>query len=256
MPRRHAPPESAHVNRWMVSYADLMTLLFAMFAVLYAASSINNEKFESMKQALDGIFAKQSNNNISDSLRQWVAASPIGEVETDTISNSDSLDSRLLQISDIKVNAVMSDFTLSTMDQWIGIEVPMSRLFSWQPDSQSYDTRITMDGAQALEELAQSFTNVDNKIVVEVFTGDTTEQPNPWSLGARQGSAIVQYLQDEGIAPSRLAMTNYGPFQPIASSADEEGRQLNYRVLFLLDRSTETRQRLKTVTERHLRAQD
>ncbi|WP_396587181.1 flagellar motor protein MotB [Bermanella sp. R86510] len=254
MPRRHTPPDSAHVHRWMVSYADLMTLLFAVFAVLYAASSINNEKFDSMKQALEGIFAKQSSDSISGSLRQWVAASPLSE--PDAPLNKENLDSRLLQISDIKVNAVMSDFTLSTMDQWIGIEVPMSRLFTWQSERQSYDTRITMDGAQALEELAQSFTDVDNKIVVEVFTGDTTGQSNPWLLGARQGSAIVQYLQDEGIAPTRIAMTNYGPFQPIASSADEEGRQLNYRVMFLLDRSTETRQRLKAVTERHLTAQD
>lgn len=52
MARRHKPPESTHPHRWMVSYADFMTLLFAFFVVMYAVSVVNNQKFERMSHAL------------------------------------------------------------------------------------------------------------------------------------------------------------------------------------------------------------
>ena len=59
MARRHRPPESAHVMRWMVSYADFVTLLFAFFVVLYTISSVNNKKFDELSTALSGVFDRK-----------------------------------------------------------------------------------------------------------------------------------------------------------------------------------------------------
>jgi len=254
MPRRHSPPETAHTQRWMVSYADLMTLLFALFVVLYAASNINSEKFYEMRRALEVRFSQTSDVPMSDAVRKFLEA-PSVEGFNQALNPdkpSSSLSQRLLQISDISAALPENKYTLSGIDQWISIEVPMSKLFRWEPGSKRYGTRITREGAKTMIELVNVFAESEQAINIEVFSADTHDDDNPWQHGALQGAAIVQYLQLEGIKPSRLAVSNYGPYQPVATNEDEQGRQLNARINFLIDRSGWARERLKTVTKRHL----
>lgn len=254
MPRRHSPPESAHTQRWMVSYADLMTLLFALFVVLYAASNINSEKFYEMRKALEVRFSETANVPMSDAVKKFLDAPSVDGLNQalNPEKSPAALSQRLLQISDISAALPETDYTLSTMDQWISIEVPMDRLFRWEESQNRYGTRITREGTETIMELVNAFAQSDQAINIEVFSADTHEDDNPWQHGALQGAAIVQYLQLEGIKPSRLAVSNYGPYQPIATNEDKQGRQLNARVHFMIDRTGWARDRLKTVTKRHL----
>ncbi|EAT12580.1 chemotaxis protein MotB [Oceanobacter sp. RED65] len=238
----------------MVSYADLMTLLFALFVVLYAASNINSEKFYEMRRALEVRFSETSNVPVSEAVRQFLEAPSVEGLNQalDPEKESSTLPQRLLQISDISAALPENEYTLSTMDQWISIEVPMGKLFRWDNRQNRYGSRITQEGAKTMVELVNVFAEGDEAINIEVFSADTLDDDNPWQHGAMQGAAIVQYLQLEGLQPSRLAVSNYGPYQPIATNDDEQGRQLNARVNFMIDRTGWARERLKTVTKRHL----
>lgn len=254
MARRHAPPENAHTQRWMVSYADLMTLLFALFVVLYAASNINSEKFYDMRRALEVRFSETTNVPMTDEVREFLQSPSMDGLNQALNPEKEPslVDQRLLQISDINAALPANEYMVSTMDQWISIEVPMSKLFRWEPGSKRYGTRITREGAKTMVELVNVFAKSEQAINIEVFSADTHDDDNPWQHGALQGAAIVQYLQVEGIKPSRLSVVNYGPYQPVATNEDEQGRQLNARVNFMIDRTGWARERLKTVTKRHL----
>ena len=129
------------------------------------------------------------------------------------------------------------------------LEVPLDALFS------SQKTQLNFEGEQLLNKLASSFRKFENPINIEVF-GDNlaTKKKNPWLLSASQGASIVQFLALEDVDMPRMAVVAYGPFQPIATNDDEEGRSLNRRVLFLIDRRTLKRERIKTVTKQHLSA--
>lgn len=255
MARRHKPPETVHPNRWMVSYADFMTLLFAFFVVLYASSSVNDHKFEKVSHALVGIFegpaAFSLPVKLSDILPP-VIYTPDGENHYD----DDHLDIQLEQNNlqqvmeqSLKKRLTQPEFTLVQYNHWLKLEVQADQLF--EPGS----SQISANGEGVIIDLAHSFSKFKHPINIEIFNDVADlENGNPWQLSAMQGASIVHLLTLEDIHPSRLASVAYGPFQPVATNDDEEGKKINRRVVFMIDRTGKMRDRTKTVTDVHLSA--
>ncbi len=254
MPRRHLRPESVHPYRWMVSYADFMTLLFAFFVVMYAMSSVNDKKFDAMSISIVGVF-----DGTNKSLKPFQldaifpSLSPSSDVALISSKEGDRPEppADVLELIQSSLNPLIDakKFNLTMDEKWLQLEVPVDALFT---DS---GVKLSYEGEQVLVKLAKSFMAFSNPINIEVF-GDNKkiEGANPWLLTARQGTVIGQFLLLEQIAAQRLAVVSYGPFQPIATNDDEDGRAINRRVLFLIDRSVIHRERIKTVTNRHLSA--
>lgn len=256
MPRRHKPPESVHPYRWMVSYADFMTLLFAFFVVLYAASSVNNAKFEKMTQSLysafeskqksqspiqlDAIFDSVMNNSMVDELNP-VQQSPVPDVNLMELVQ-DTL------ASDINENGLQ----LKQTEKWLQLEVPSGLLFEGET------SELSPPGESILVRISKAFKQFEHTVRIEVFTAQTSNiedfQQNPWLLSAQQGASIAQLMVLENLPASRLSVVAYGPFQPIASNDDEEGQSLNQRVLFLINQDNQASKRTNIITTRHLSA--
>ncbi len=254
MPRRHHRPESVHPYRWMVSYADFMTLLFAFFVVMYAMSSVNAKKFDAMSNSIVGVF-DGSNKSLKPFQLDAIfpSLSPASDVTLIASKEGDRPEPpgdilELIQGAITPLNNA-KQFNLTMDEKWVQLEVPVDILFT---DS---GVKLSYEGEQILVKLAKSFMGFSNPINIEVF-GDNkiSTGTNPWLLTARQGSVIGQFLLLEQITAQRLAVVSYGPFQPIATNEDDDGRAINRRVLFLIDRSVIHRERIKTVTNRHLTA--
>jgi chemotaxis protein MotB len=254
MPRRHQQPESVHPGRWMVSYADLMTLLFAFFVVMYAISTVNNKKFDAISTSIVGVFDGTNKSlkpfqleaifpSLSPSSDVALIASKEGGQPEPPADVLELIQSTLSPLINAK------KFNLTIDEEWVQLEIPIDALFSDKGVTLSYE------GEQLLVKLAKSFMGFSNSINIEVF-GDNKSSlgANPWLLTARQGGVLGQFLVLEEIPAQRLAVVSYGPFQPVATNDDEEGRAINRRVLFLIDRTTVNRERIKTVTNGHLSA--
>lgn len=255
MPRRHKPPESNHPHRWMVSYADFMTLLFAFFVVMYAVSVVNNQKFERMSHALVGLFESPSAFPVPIKLAD-ILPPVIYQPESVNHADEDHMDIQDLQnnlqaLVQENINSLLKqpEFNLEMSNDWLQIEVQGDQFF--QPGKAD----LTLEGEQVLVTLAKTFLQFEKAINIEVFTDTVgSDKINNWQLSALQGSAIAQLLTMEGIVPERLGVSAFGPYHPVATSDDEEGRSINRRVNFMIDRTGTLRDRTKIVTNRHLSA--
>ncbi|MEG1040643.1 MAG: flagellar motor protein MotD [Pseudomonas sp.] len=253
MARRRQPEEHENHERWLVSYADFITLLFAFFVVMYSISSINEGKYKILSQALIGVF-----NDPEKSMRPI----PIGEERPLTvkpaeplIKDSDQVDAGLAQSSSDPLKTITDDvrdafgdliksdqMTVRGNELWVEIELNSSLLFG-SGDAMPSDVAFNI-----IEKVANILKPFANPVHVEGFTDDlpirTAQYPTNWELSSARAASIVRLLAMQGVNPARMASVGYGEFQPIASNASAEGRARNRRVVLVISRNLEVRRSL------------
>lgn len=249
MARRRQPEEHENHERWLVSYADFITLLFAFFVVMYSISSINEGKYKILSDSLVGVF------NQTD---RAVKPIPIGEErprttapalsEVDQPTGQSLLDQNLsdpLQRIAQNMRETFGDLiadgqlTVRGNELWIEIELNSSLLF---PSGDAIPNDLAFD---LIARVAAILAPFDNPIHVEGFTDNlpisTAKFPTNWELSAARAGSVVRMLAADGVDPSRLAAVGYGEFQPVASNATPEGRARNRRVVLVVSRNLDVR---------------
>lgn len=201
-----AQSEGETRDRWLISYADLITLLLALFIVMYAASDRERAKaiaqtFNGQSSAGDGILIAD------DGKREEKSSSEIKVLENST----------LLQKTKIKQTER-------------GLVVSLSEAGFFAPG----DATVSAEAKDVVKNLAESIRNSKIPIRVEGHT-DATPISNArynsnWELSTARAANVLQELVNNGIAPERLSASGYGGFQPIADNDSPEGRAQNRRV--------------------------
>ncbi len=251
--RRRAVEEHVNHERWLVSYADFITLLFAFFVVMYSISSINEGKYKVVSQALVGVF-KDSERSIKPI--------PIGDERPLTskpaeplIKDSEHTDAGLGQIPDDPLKTIANDMTQSFGDLiashqmtvsgnelWVEIELDSSLLFG-SGDAMPSDLAFSI-----IDKVAAILKPFDNPIHVEGFTDNlpirTVQYPTNWELSSARSASIVRMLAMQGVNPARMASVGYAEFQPVANNDTPEGRARNRRVVLVVSRNLEVRRSL------------
>lgn len=246
MARRRRHEEHENHERWLVSYADFITLLFAFFVVMYSISSINEGKYKILSETLTGVF-NQPDRSIKpipvgderprttepdrsmvdeESSQQQIAASTLQSI-ADSIRDAFG---GLLQSDQLKVRG---------NELWIEIELSSGLLFP------SGDALPNDEAFEIIEKIAKILAPYGNPIHVEGFTDNqpikTPQYPTNWELSAARAASIVRMLAMDGVDPSRLAAVGYGEFQPVADNATAEGRARNRRVVLVVSRNLDVR---------------
>lgn len=264
--RRNSEADEENLERWMVSYADFITLLFAFFVVMYAISSVNEGKYRVLSAAMLEAFSPGTMQTGADVIELGGVASE-GAMETDNaelltamdlpaaaMSWDEPADSRLRQTAGqttdvsvikqrIKQMAGRLQQTMAALVEqelvsirrdalWIEIDIKTSVLFpsaSAQPGSEA---------RPVLRKIAQELRDLPGRIHIEGFTDNvpisTPLYPSNWELSAARAASVVRLLSEEGVAPQRLAAIGYGAHRPVASNETAAGRQQNRRVVLVL----------------------
>ncbi len=227
---RKAQEEAKKENheRWIVSYADMITLLLAAFVVLYAMSNPDVTKLERVRESIEEAFSP----NV---LRGSFGASPIfeggagGLVPTlaelrsrDLVKLTDQLGEaarRLGAVSGIQIRSDEETITVSLAD---------NLLF----DSGSAELRP--GSQQVLSAVAALLRDLPNQLRIEGHTDNVPvnnpEYPTNWELSAARATAVARYLiEREGIPPERISIAGFADTRPIADNSTPEGRALNRR---------------------------
>ncbi len=229
MARKKKHAEHVNHERWLVSYADFITLLFAFFVVMFAVSQVDSKKVgrfsESFSKAV-GIFPQPGTGvmpGVSDAVPSVEAAS----------SNTSALPEELSGLSESLTQAARIDESL----QAIQVVARRHELVLRLSDGLLFDS-----GNDVLREPA---TRVLQHIVAELkkhnvdvrVEGHTDNRPiknarfrSNWDLSTARSTAVVARLVAEGIAAPRLSAAGYGEFHPLGESATEEGKKKNRRV--------------------------
>ncbi len=258
MARRKRHEENENRERWLVSYADFITLLFAFFVVMYSVSSVNEGKYKVLSETLEGVFSATQKSIVPVQVGQETAAPP--RTDQFTIQPFDSSDrtpvgvtaeesrEQLNQIAEqffFKLDALISDglVSINENDDWIEVSLRNSLLFS-SGDAVPVDQAFPL-----IDSIATVLRSRPNAVLVEGFTDNvpirSTVYPSNWELSAARAAAIVRMLAFAGVAPERLGAVGYGEFQPLARNDTPEGRQRNRRVVLLISRDDQIRRMVR-----------
>ena len=253
--RRHEEDHENH-ERWLVSYADFITLLFAFFVVMYSISSVNEGKFRVLSEALVASFRAPARSmepiqvgrlaRTSESpavprlaLEEPLALPPVpipyrqrqpraGVAER--AAGMAELSRRIEDAMGPLIDRGMIEVRRS--DDWVEVEIRTSILFP------SGSARLSPDAEPVLRELARLLAPLDNQINVEGFTDNvpirTAAYPSNWELSAARAASVVHLFVDAGVDPLRLAAIGYGEYHPVADNSTPEGRSRNRRVVLVI----------------------
>ncbi len=242
-------------ERWLISYADFITLLFAFFVVMYSVSSVNEGKYKVLSETLTGVFnapqrsfqpieigdqtPRPETQPSEDVIPPAVTEAPRNS-EQDTQARTEALrtmaDQLAIEFDELIDRGVV---TLEVNDRWLSLNLPDSLLFG------SGDAEPHYDAFDVMDKVARVLRNRDNAVKVEGFTDNqpirTSRFPSNWELSTARAAAVVRMLSMEGIEPERLAAIGYGEHQPLARNDTEEGRRRNRRVVLLISRDASIR---------------
>lgn len=264
MSRRKRIIEHPNHERWLVSYADFITLLFAFFVVMYSVSSVNDGKYRVLSETLSAVFSeppremrvdsiqigaiskskskKSTHLEMSDTNKISIELPPTPDtpVPEDTVRTINDISQQFTQTFSELI--ATGDISIRQGDDWLELEINSSVLF------QSGESNLENTAIPAIGEVADILRSSTNPIQVEGFTDNnpinTPKFPSNWELSAARAASVVHLLDKFGLDPSRMSAIGYGEFKPIADNDTEPGRQKNRRVVLVVLGSAESRRSL------------
>ena len=206
---------------WMITYADMVTLLLTFFILYYSIASMNMQKF---KEAIIG------EEQASIGLLELLDSAEVKE----SIQNLTGLKSNDI-LSDIKEVAEESELSVDTSEAKVVVRVPGASLFKpGQADLQKSARPILDEVIRVVNKYP------DYNIHIQGHTDDepiSTERfPTNWELSAARATAVLRYFFDKGAQPKRMTATGYADTFPLATNDTAPGRAKNRRVEFVLEK--------------------
>lgn len=256
---RHSESEHEPLDRWLVSYADYVTLMFALFVVLYSIAINKEEQFKTISDTLSQVFEKPVDNktgvkadavltdNQPRSDYQQFGASletPTGpEIMADAKDNpiqtkpqfGNPLVSLQEQLTQSLANLIEKGVAkVEQDDEWLLIQLNSGLLF---PSGSSAPTK----GADLiLAEIVDVIKQTQNLVRVRGYTDNEAIHneifDSNWELSMTRAMAILRRLQQLGIAPERLAAEGYGQYSPFDDNATVLGRAANRKVVIAVSK--------------------
>lgn len=254
MARRQKHEEHENLERWLVSYADFITLLFAFFVVMYSVSQVNEGKYRVLSDSLVNAFktTPTAATPISPALRidssikgaSNVAQSPVLK-QTIFVRKPDPAQEAHQKQQKEKMKGVAEDLLkameplvkegqvkVSQSVHGIAIEINASVLFA------SGQASLEPGSIKALRAVGGVLAKVPNDIQVEGFTDNTPINtaafPSNWELSTARASSVVRLLAESGAPTDRLVAVGYGEFRPVDTNSTPEGRARNRRVTIMI----------------------
>lgn len=243
--QRRTIEHNDNADRWLVSYADFVTLLFAFFVVMYAISSINEGKYRVLADTMEAAFntppksskpiqigkdiekiAEQQN---TIGVAKPIKVEPIKPVETQQLQMAkiaEDVEASLKPLIDKNLIKVTKN------NLWVEVEINASILFS------SGSAQLETEGTLPLNNLAQVLKNLPNHIDVEGHTDNLTIKtpvfPSNWELSASRAASVVHLFTKQGVEPVRLSAIGYGEFRPVNDNTTSDSRRQNRRVKIVI----------------------
>jgi len=242
--RKKFEVERDNHERWMVSYADFITLLFAFFVVMYAISVINQNKYQRLADSLGSAFGtiqltEKYGTAESEGTGQRTVASLIKPFPAVQARNEkwrrerEAMTAMALDVSQALAPLIkQGNVRVVQNHRGIRIDIGSSILFA----SGSADLEI--DALPVLLEVAGRLVGRPNAIQVEGHTDDVPIRNylffSNWELSAARASSVVRLLEQNGIEAERLGVVGYGSSRPVSGNDTEEGREQNRRVSIMV----------------------
>jgi chemotaxis protein MotB len=272
MSRKQQVLEDASEAAWLMTYADLMTLLLVFFVLLFSISSVEKDKFEQVVNAFqlefqgelaanslielsviapsttetpqpDEIDLKHTSDKTADSEKgDQAGAKTETQLTTTPVSATDlsEWDLMVKQLEAAVESAALAEHTTVDAPKDGVIKVVVDGSVFFEVGSAQITQRIDPFINVLLDTM---YTNRNFKMRIQGHTDDTPintiQFPSNWELSAVRATTVLRYLVRGGVEPDRLAATGYGDSVPLVPNDSAANRARNRRIEFVLERVTD-----------------
>ncbi len=247
MALKKAPEKHVNHERWLVSYADFITLLFAVFVVLYAMGQSDKKKVEEVMQAIQQSFGMATAGasapkvnvipsqtmTVIPSLKPEVKVNPMGRTRSGQgKTRAEEKDFRQIK-SAVEAYLVkqgaQTKVTLEITRRGLIVSLKEAGFFN------SGQSNIKPEAYELINTIAEVMTQYNNPLRLEGHTDNvpisTAQFPSNWELSTSRATNGLKYLlKNFDIDPNKISATGYAEFRPIADNTTQEGRARNRRV--------------------------
>lgn len=248
MSRKHKHEEHMNHEAWAIPYGDLVTLLLALFVVMYAISSVNEGKFRAASASLSEAFKGVPRTAVPIQIGTIPVLSKGKELDVNLVqaerqedggaitdSTGDGLASK--EMAD-QLNAALADLieakviVVRQTPFAIEVEIQTDLLFT------SGQAKLSASAQEILMRLADVLKKFPNPIRVEGHTDNvpirSAEFLSNWELSAGRAATVVHLLMSAGVSPQRMSVIGLSEYRPVADNTDEKGRNRNRRVQLII----------------------
>ena len=241
--RRRREEEHENHERWLVSYADFITLLFAFFVVMYAVSSVNEGKYKVLSNSLTNAFKNITGQPGGQPFAVIQGAPPLPVkpvAKPDKLPDQKKVEQRQQMknvakdiMTALQPLVAQGKVRLLETSRGVTIEINDSVLF---PAGQA---KLQPASISAMLAIAKVLAASDFPITIEGHTDNvpisTPQFPSNWELSAMRATTVLRLFNDGGVGAERLTAIGYGDTRPVETNTTPEGRARNRRVSILID---------------------
>lgn len=272
MARKKKHPEHVNHERWLVSYADFITLLFAFFVVMFAASNSDQKKAGQVAQAVQVAFSDLSaftptgkvvplydegglpsdSKNILGNTHSAFDATQIISPASKPGEGGKSIGEVKQQLESLLKDEVTSQKVRITEDSR-GLTISLAEAGFFD----SGQAIMHPDSLSVVDRISATLRPLQYNVRVEGHTDNTpihtAQFPSNWELSTARATFVLQYLiSTTGIPPQRLSAVGYGEYRPLTSNGTAEGRASNRRVdLVVLNSEAQKQEPVAAPAETH-----
>ncbi len=243
MRSRKKHEEHENHERWLVSYADFITLLFAFFVVLYATSTQNEEKEKKFEESIRSNFrmvggtGDQNQNGVL--LGQ--VFDPLDMIQKKSTGNAELEDS-IEQVLDKNMSKEERKAVISSLrHDATGVRISLSASTFFPSGS----SKLRLPALESLDKIAKILKHSNRQIVIEGHTDDQAlaggNLESNWELGSLRATSVVRYLiKYHQMDARKLAAASFADQRPLVPNTSEENRSKNRRIeILIVNRSLE-----------------
>jgi chemotaxis protein MotB len=241
--RKKKQEEHENHERWLVSYADFITLLFAFFVVMYAISSVNEGKYKTLSASLIEAFSNDPDKAASVETADQTGLNTISTIPVaTTVIPTDGVDpvqeEKMKEIANdiLKVmEPLIKEGQVRVTQSRIGVSVEINAGVLFEPGQ----AVLEKQPVEVLKAVADVVETVPNMVMVEGHTDNTPIRspvyPSNWELSSARASSVVRLFIENGVPPKRLTAIGYADQRPIFPNDTNEERAKNRRVTIRIE---------------------
>jgi chemotaxis protein MotB len=256
--KKHVEEEHENHERWLVSYADMVTLLFALFVVLFAISQVDKTKFAALASGLSESFGAPIQAITGPGTSSDSSILPALDAAVDVQipaapAAQESVDAAAEQAAQQAAAAAQAQY-----DSLAGVRDQIDAALSaagyagaarYQIDERGLVVHIVSDpvlfdaesatllpqGRAILDAIAPAVAALPNQLTIEGHANSIPVTPggpwpSNWELSGARASTVVRYLAGDGVPETRMAATGYSSTRPMVPDTDPGAITLNRRV--------------------------
>ena len=253
MKKRHGEEEKENEDRWLLTYADLITLLMAFFVVMYSLSRVDTQKFKAIAQSLASVFpvsktafvpipgvgGRRGTEPVSV-MRQKEENPPPPPPGTGAGADTGVDKTPMQKLADqfqqlIQAEGLASSVTVSASPGGRRVMVRLAESLLFDLGS----AELTPQALGFIDKVATILVAANKLVRVEGHTDNvpirTAQFRSNWELSTARASSVIRYLIEKfNFSPELLSASGYGEYRPIAPNDTPENRAKNRRVEFVI----------------------